>query len=265
MLKHYVKSPVVTFEMAAQLEPGTIMRVNRAVGTEVLLHGRLIRDAKVITARDRGSTPGWTSAADNIVITVNSLCMITRLSIEEGKGVFADLVCFERVGDLQRAVLLEALDLDHGNTHYQFFDATHFIFNLNRVYEKISNDHQVKRLRAGTHTLDLDVNNCQEMWWFLYDAANVDVNGNVHGVDLDVYAQYVNDQAIIEEREPGFSPHAHLSTAGCGCGGCCKFPDPNKPGGCICGCECEDCKQHRRGVLSSDTRQSVANNYLIGA
>ena len=194
---------VFTFETAAQLEPGTIMRVNRAVNTDILLENRVMRgDAKVITREAFRSTTvapihnvlTWKLAEANIVISVNSLCMITTLSIQEGVGVFADLVCFERAGEGYRAVLLEAVDLDHGNNYYQFFDGTHLIFNLNRVYEN-KEWGQVKRLHAGGDALDLDVNDCREMWDFLAGAANLDVNGNVHGVNLDVYAEYAKDES----------------------------------------------------------------------
>ena len=45
----------------------------------------------------------------------------------------------------------------------------------------------------------------------------------------------------------------------CGCGGCCKRP--NTPGGCRCGCECEDCKQHRNwSGTSSDARSLLCLN-----
>ena len=140
-----VPKHVFTFETAAQLEPGTIMCVNRAVGTEVLLHHRLLRDAKVITREARRSTtmapithtPVWKSAEANVVISTNSLCMITALTIQEGVGVHADLVCFERSGERYNAVLLEAVDLDHGINYWQFFDKSKFVFNLNRVYESI--------------------------------------------------------------------------------------------------------------------------------
>ena len=34
----------------------------------------------------------------------------------------------------------------------------------------------------------------------------------------------------LKTEKNGFSQYTHLTTAGCGCGGCCKFPDPDKPG-----------------------------------
>ena len=198
-----VPKHVFTFETAAQLEPGTIMCVNRPVDTRVLVEGGVARDAKVITREARRSTPIWKSAEANVVISTNSLCMITALTIQEGVGVHADLVCFERSGERYNAVLLEAVDLDHGNNYFQFFDKSKFVFNLNRVYESIEKVNmfqnieksQVKRLHAGRDALDLDVNNCIEMWNFLAGAANLDINGNVHGVNLDVYAEYAKDES----------------------------------------------------------------------
>ena len=105
MLDEYQASALVTFETAAQLEPGTIMRVNRAVNTDILLENRVMRgDAKVITREAFRSTTvapiynvlTWKLAEANIVISVNSLCMITTLTIQEGVGVFADLVTCSR-------------------------------------------------------------------------------------------------------------------------------------------------------------------------
>ena len=66
---------------------------------------------------------------------------------------------------------------------------------------------------------------------------------------------------------PALVPESNtqLTTAGCGCGGCCKFPDPDKPGGCRCGCECEDCKQHRLVPDQSraDAHMAQANPYTV--
>ena len=66
---------------------------------------------------------------------------------------------------------------------------------------------------------------------------------------------------------PALVPESNtqLTTAGCGCGGCCKFPDPDKPGGCRCGCECEDCKQHRivPDQSRADAHMAQANPYTV--
>jgi hypothetical protein len=81
----------------------------------------------------------------------------------------------------------------------------------------------------------------------------------INGVPHDISQHRITFPELDEESDDDpFGTEGCFNTAGCGCGGCCKCPGAR--GGCRCGCECENCRQHK--VVVDQSMRTAINPKL---